>query len=68
MTLNNILFHNTHLDIRAANNAIEINCRDLQGEPIRLMLQGAWKQANSDWRGSVRVLNHTGIYRFTRCR
>ena len=34
MTLNNILFHNTHLDIRAANNAIEINCRDLQGEPI----------------------------------
>ena len=68
MALSNVLFRNTHLDIRAASDAVEIDCKDLPAEPIRLVLQGTWKQANSDWRGSVRILNQTGIYRFTRCR
>jgi hypothetical protein len=66
MALSNLLFHNTHLDIRAANNAIELNCKDPPAEPICLVLQGTWKQASSDWRGSVCVLNQSGVYSFTR--
>jgi len=67
MALNNVLFHNIHLDIRATNNTIELNCKDRPAEPIRLVLQGTWKQTNSDWLGSVCVLNQTGVYSFTRC-
>jgi len=67
MALNNVLYHNIHCDIRVTNSTIELNCKDLPVEPIRLVLQGTWKQTKSDWRGSVCVLDQIGIYAFTRC-
>jgi hypothetical protein len=67
MALNNILYHNVHFDIRAANNMIELNFKDIPREPVRLVLEGTWKREKSDWRGSTCVLNQTGVFCFTRC-
>jgi len=67
MALKNILYHNVRFDIHATNNTIELNCKDLPAEPIRIVLQGTWKRKKSDWRGSACVLNQTGIYCFTKC-
>ena len=49
IALSNLLYRNTRLDIRVTNNTIELNCKDLPAESIRVVLQGIWKRKNSDW-------------------
>ena len=66
MALDNILYHNVRFDIRVTNHTIELNCKDLPAESIRIILQGTWKRNGSDWRGSTCVLTQTGIYSFTK--
>jgi len=65
--VNNILYHNVRFDIRVTNKTIELNCKDLPLDPIRVVLQGTWKRRKSDWCGSTCVLNQAGIYYFTKC-
>jgi hypothetical protein len=67
IAVNNLLYHDVHLDIRLTNNTIELSCREMPIEPIRIMLQGIWRQANSNWSGSVCVINQAGVYSLTRC-
>lgn len=67
ISVDNILYHNVRLDIRVTHNTIELKCKDLLLDPIRVVLQGSWKQRKSDWCGSNCVLNQAGIYYFTKC-
>jgi hypothetical protein len=67
IAVNNILYHNVRFDIRVTNKTIELNCKDLTLDPIRVVLQGTWKRRKSDWCGSTCVLNQVGIYYFTKC-
>jgi len=67
IAVNNILYHNVRFDIHVTNKTIELNCKDLPLDPIRIVLEGIWKQRKSDWCGTTCVLDQAGIYYFTRC-
>ena len=67
IAINNILYRGVRFDIRVTNNTIELDCKKLPLDPIRVVLEGTWKRRKSDWRGSTCVLNQAGIYYFTQC-
>lgn len=67
MAVSNVLYHNVRLDIRVTNENIELNCKDLPVDPIRIVLEGTWKRRKSDWRGSTCQINEAGTYYFTKC-
>ena len=67
IAVSNILYHNVRFDIRVTNKTIELNCKDLLLDPIRIVLEGTWKRRKSDWRGSTCHINQAGTYYFTKC-
>ena len=67
MAISDFLYHDVRFDIRASNDTIELNCRGMPTKPIRIALQGIWRQADSNWSGSVYLINEAGVCHLNRC-
>ncbi len=66
MAITNLLVHNTPCDIRVTHRTIELNLKDQPLNPIRITLEGAWQQKDTNHRASSFLLNQSCKYNFTK--
>lgn len=68
MTVENVLYHDTLMDVTASNNTIEIRTQHAPRETIRLELEKGWKgkQAKRDRETGLFLIDKPGLYRFVK--
>ncbi len=66
MGVSDLLYRNVRLDLKAGRNALEIAVKDQPLDPLRIVLAGNWKRADTGESGGVFRLPSSGVYRFTR--
>ncbi len=64
MEIQRLLYHDTPLDIRATNNTITVQCKEIPIYPVRLALEESWKPTGSNQHSSDYVIDRTGVYSF----
>jgi hypothetical protein len=67
IAVSNILYRGVLLNIRVTNSTIELDCKKLPPDPIRIVFDGTWKQKESDWRRSIWPSKQAGTYHFIKC-
>lgn len=68
MGLRDLLYHDVRMDITADGDDIEIVVRDQPRDPLRVALDGKWREETLGKKGSAFVLSDVGTYRFERGR
>ncbi|MHB0997675.1 MAG: glycosyl hydrolase family 65 protein [Armatimonadota bacterium] len=66
MGMSNLLYHNSRLDIKVANDSISVSVKDQPVNPIRLAFDGEWSMDGTRTKGSSFELTKKGIYMFSK--
>lgn len=66
MGITNVLYRGVRLDVKAAENRIEVALKDDPRDAIRITLAGPWKRTGTAEVGSTFELKSAGVYRFER--
>jgi hypothetical protein len=66
MRLNNLLYHNTCVDVGASNERIEITLKGSPVEPLMIALDGRWRGDKVERMNGLFFLAEAGTYLFQR--
>jgi hypothetical protein len=66
MGMSRVLYHNVPLDIRVEKETIELSVEEQPVEPVRILLDGKWREKNSQETNSVFLLSERAKYVFNK--
>jgi hypothetical protein len=66
MGVSNVRYHGVKLDVKASNQAVAIEVKDVPVDPIRVLLEGRWRLLGNPTEGDVFELTSPGVYKFVK--